>query len=98
MSKGIIRQIDELGRIVLPKEMRKSLDIDSKDPLEIIMMENGFMIKKCPVDCALCGSTEDLVDYEVAVGSDRKEVKKVCTSCLKNLAQIANQNETTTGL
>lgn len=95
MSKGIIRQIDELGRIVLPKEMRKSLDIDSKDPLEIIMMENGFMIKKCPVDCALCGSTEDLVDYEVAAGTDRKEVKKVCASCLKNLAQIANQSETT---
>ena len=44
MSKGIIRQIDELGRIVLPKDMRKSLVIDSKDPLEIIMMENGFMI------------------------------------------------------
>ena len=90
MSKGIIRQIDELGRIVLPKEMRKSLDIDSKDPLEI-----GFMIKKCPVDCALCGSTEDLVDYEVATGTDHKEVKKVCASCLKNLAQIANQSEAT---
>ena len=45
-STGIVRKIDELGRIVLPKELRRTLDIEEKDPLEIFIEDNTIILKK----------------------------------------------------
>lgn len=45
-TRGLERKIDELGRVVLPMEFRKTLNLNIKDPVEIFLLEDGFYIKK----------------------------------------------------
>ena len=45
-TKGMIRKIDELGRIVIPMEFRKTLGIKTNDPVEIFMVKDGLFLKK----------------------------------------------------
>ena len=54
-STGIIRQIDELGRIVIPKEIRKKLEIEIKDPMEIYVDGHSITLKKVEDNCIFCG-------------------------------------------
>ena len=46
LSTGIIRRVDELGRIVIPKEMRRELNIDQKDPIEISIEGQSIVLRK----------------------------------------------------
>ena len=55
-STGIVRQLDELGRIVLPREMRKTLGMEERDPLEIWADGNTIVLRKFRVGCVFCGS------------------------------------------
>lgn len=73
---GIIRPIDDLGRIVLPIELRKKLNIEKKDLLEIFVDGTNIVLKKCQKSCVFCENTDDLIDY--------KE-KTICKDCIKNL-------------
>ena len=76
-STGIVRNMDILGRIVLPMEIRKTFNINPGDPLEIfISEEGGIVFKPCKNDCIFCGSTQDVVLF--------KE-KCVCKKCVKLL-------------
>jgi len=75
-STGMIRRVDELGRVVIPKEIRKKLDIQEKDPLEIYVQEDCIILKKYESNCIFCGNTKDLIEY--------KE-KLICKKCLKDL-------------
>lgn len=75
-STGMIRRVDELGRVVIPKEIRNKLDIQEKDPLEIYVQEDCIVLKKYESNCIFCGNTKDLVEY--------KE-KLICKKCLKDL-------------
>lgn len=78
-STGIVRKVDELGRIVLPMELRKTLQIEPKDALEIFVENEKIILRKYEdnlIKCSFCEDTKDLVDF--------KE-KKVCTSCLEEL-------------
>ncbi|SEU32546.1 AbrB/MazE/SpoVT family DNA-binding domain-containing protein [Paenibacillus sp. NFR01] len=59
-STGIVRRIDELGRVVLPKELRRTLNIDNLDPLEIFVNGEMIVLRKYTPGCVLCGNTEDL--------------------------------------
>ena len=77
-SKGIIRNIDELGRLVVPKEMRTTLDINCNDPVEISMEGNSIILKKHIPFCVFCGNSNDL-----SVFKD----KKICSECLAELAK-----------
>ncbi|OYP55064.1 hypothetical protein CG709_01530 [Lachnotalea glycerini] len=52
-------QVDQLGRIVLPKEMRRSLNIETGEPLDIYLREGIISIEKCKLQCAICGSSEE---------------------------------------
>ncbi len=45
-TRGIIRKLDELGRVVLPKEFRDTLELKEKDKVEIYLLQDGFFIKK----------------------------------------------------
>ena len=54
-STGIVRKVDELGRIVLPIEMRRTLDIAERDPLEIYVEGDGIVLKKVQSACVFCG-------------------------------------------
>lgn len=73
---GMSRPVDELGRIVIPKEIRNALGINTKDLLEIHLDNNTIVLKKSENKCALCGSTDDLLPF-----NDRF----VCTRCTNSL-------------
>lgn len=71
-----IRKIDELGRVVVPIEIRKFLDINERDSLEIFLKDDGIFIRKNQPSCIFCNSNINLQSF-----AD----KKVCKNCIKNL-------------
>lgn len=73
-----VRKIDELGRIVLPIEIRQNLDIKEKDPLEIFIQEEGIFIKKNIPSCVFCNSSDKLKTFSE---------KYICRNCLDKLEQ-----------
>jgi transcriptional pleiotropic regulator of transition state genes len=76
-SLGIVRCIDQLGRIVLPKELRKTLDLKEKEPMEIFMEGNRIILSKYEGNtCTFCNSSEDVSQFKG---------KNVCFSCLGEL-------------
>ena len=75
-STGIVRKVDELGRIVLPIELRRTLNIEEKDSLEIYVDEDTIMLRKYQPACIFCGDAKDVVDYKG---------KNVCAACLREL-------------
>ena len=62
-STGIIRRVDELGRIVLPIELRRTLDIAERDELEIFMENDRIILQKFEPSCVFCASSHGLVTY-----------------------------------
>lgn len=75
-TTGIVRRVDELGRIVLPVELRRTLKIEIRDPLEIYTDGNRIVLKKYENTCIFCGSDENLTEYKG---------KMVCQDCIKAL-------------
>ncbi len=76
-SLGILRRIDELGRIVLPKELRTAFNISSGDALEIYTeRDNTIILKKHQPNCIFCGSDENLKEYKGQL---------VCKSCIDDM-------------
>ena len=73
---GIIRPIDELGRVVLPMELRRTLDLKPKDGVEIFVEKDRIILRKHVPTCIFCGSGADLAPYKD---------KLVCASCLADL-------------
>ena len=78
-ATGMIRQLDSLGRIVLPIELRRSLDINTKDMLEIYVDGNTIQLRKYEPNCHFCGGSQGLTSF--------KE-KLVCKNCLKALKAL----------
>ena len=77
-STGIIRKVDELGRIVLPIELRRTLDIAERDELEIYMEGDRIVLQKFEPSCIFCASAQGLVSYRG---------KNICQDCLRNMAK-----------
>ena len=75
-STGIVRKVDELGRMVIPKELRKTLNIDIKDGLEIYVDGEQIILKKYEPACIFCGEASNIKDYKD---------KNICNSCLNKL-------------
>ncbi|SHK03914.1 transcriptional pleiotropic regulator of transition state genes [Hathewaya proteolytica DSM 3090] len=75
-STGIVRKIDELGRIVIPIELRRVLDIEIKDSLEIFTEGEQIILKKYNPSCIFCANARDVVNYKG---------KNICQSCLAEL-------------
>lgn len=75
-STGIVRRVDELGRIVLPIELRRTLDINEKDALEIYVDGSTVILKKYEPACIFCSNARDVVNYKG---------KLVCQECLDEL-------------
>ncbi|MBF0709131.1 MULTISPECIES: AbrB/MazE/SpoVT family DNA-binding domain-containing protein [Bacillales] len=67
-STGVVRKIDELGRIVIPKELRRTLDINVKDPIEIFTSENRVVLQKYQADMA-CMVTGEILDENQTFGN-----------------------------
>ena len=78
-ATGIVRKVDELGRIVLPIELRRTLNIDIKDPLEIYVDGESIMLKKYQPACVFCGSSDDIRQIKG---------KNVCAACIKELLDL----------
>ncbi|HCC01332.1 MAG TPA: AbrB family transcriptional regulator [Ruminococcaceae bacterium] len=82
---GIVRKVDELGRIVLPKELRNTLNINEKDPLEIYVDEDSkIVLKKYEPACIFCGSMNDIISFKG---------HNVCRECAKKLEKAFNEQE-----
>ncbi len=75
-STGIVRKVDELGRIVLPKELRKMFDIDHKDPIEIYVDGDSIILKKYEPACIFCESATDVVNFMD---------KRICKECISKI-------------
>ena len=78
-STGIVRPVDTLGRIVLPVELRRNLNIEYKDPLEIFVDGEYIMMKKYQPSCVFCDATKDITVFKG---------KNICPKCLKELKEL----------
>lgn len=75
-STGIVRKVDELGRVVLPKELRTILDIEQRDPLEIYVEGDNIILRKYEPSCIFCGDATEVVTFMD---------KKICKNCVAKM-------------
>lgn len=78
-STGIVRKVDELGRIVLPIELRRTMNIEVKDALEIFVDGDQIVLKKYEPSCIFCGNAKDIIHYKG---------KNVCSACAHELGLL----------
>lgn len=78
-STGIVRRVDELGRIVIPKETRDILFIREGDSLEIFRDEKDIVLRKYAPGCAFCGDMRELKEFKGMY---------VCKKCLESIKSI----------
>ena len=78
-ATGIVRKVDELGRIVIPIELRRNLGIELKDPLEIYVDGEQIIFKKYEPACIFCGNARNMTNFKG---------KNVCVDCLANLKDL----------
>ena len=83
-STGIIRKLDELGRVVIPIELRNKFNISEKDPIEIYVEGSNIILKKYEINYIFCGKSGHLKEY--------KE-KQICENCLKKLSTLSEKNQ-----
>ena len=77
-STGIVRKVDELGRIVLHNELRRTLDIAEKDALEIFVEGDNIILHKYHPSCVFCENAKNIISYKG---------KNVCPDCIKKLKE-----------
>lgn len=77
-STGIVRKLDELGRIVLPIELRRTLNIEDRAPLEIFVEDNAVVLRKYEPACIFCGSSKEVTEHHG---------RGVCKACMQELSQ-----------
>jgi len=80
-STGIVRRVDELGRVVLPIELRKTMNIEKRDPLEIFVDGDKVVLKKYEPACTFCGNAKDVTFYKD---------KLICQKCMREITALAS--------
>lgn len=83
-ATGIIRRVDELGRIVIPIELRNKFEITEKDPMEIYVDGSCIILKKIEPNCMFCNSSKKLFTYQN---------KMICEKCLENIKKLSENSE-----
>ena len=78
-ATGIIRRVDELGRVVIPIEIRNQFNIIEKDPIEIYVDDSSIILKKYEPDCIFCGNSKNLIAFKD---------KLVCPKCAEKIGAI----------
>ena len=76
-ATGITRRLDELGRVVIPIELRKQFRISTKDPIEIYVEDDAIILKKHEPNCVFCGNSKNLIKYKG---------KMVCDKCVRKIS------------
>jgi len=79
-STGIVRKVDELGRVVIPIELRRTLGIEQKDALEIYVDNEHIILKKYEPACIFCDNARDVETYKG---------KNICKNCLEELSKMS---------
>ncbi|MDR3591882.1 MAG: AbrB/MazE/SpoVT family DNA-binding domain-containing protein [Negativicutes bacterium] len=79
-STGIVRRMDELGRVVIPIELRRTLDIAEKDGLEIFIDSDKIILRKYEPSCVFCGSNDEVTIFKN---------KRVCQACMTSMGHSA---------
>lgn len=74
-STGIVRKVDELGRIVLPIELRRTLGIEEKDRIEIFVDGESIILRKYQPACIFCDNAKDIINYKG---------KNICPDCIRD--------------
>ena len=83
-ATGIIRRVDELGRVVIPIELRNQFNIVEKDPIEIYVDDSSIILKKYEPNCVFCGNTKNLMSYKD---------KLICSKCSQKIAELDEKEE-----
>lgn len=78
-ATGIVRKVDELGRIVLPMELRRTFGIEKEDPVEIFVDGSNIILRKYEPACIFCGSAIDMLNIRG---------KNICRKCIDELKAI----------
>ena len=78
-STGIVRRVDELGRVVLPIELRNKFGITEKDPMEIYVDGTSIVLKKFEPNCIFCGNSKNLIKYQD---------KLICEKCAEKISNL----------
>ena len=78
-ATGIIRRVDELGRVVIPIELRNKFGITEKDPMEIYVDGTSIILKKYEPNCIFCGNSKNLTEYKG---------KLICDKCANQIGEI----------
>lgn len=86
-STGIVRKVDELGRVVIPIELRRTLGISEKDALEIYVDGERIVLKKYEPACIFTGEVDDTIRYKNKVVSKK---------CILEMYQLLNEQESVT--
>lgn len=79
-STGIIRKIDQLGRIVIPMEVRRNFNIDVQDPIEISVEKGKIVLAKVSNNCIICDRTNKLVTFKG---------KMICQNCFDSMKNFS---------
>ena len=77
-STGIVRKVDELGRIVLPIELRRTLGIEEKDRIEIFVDGESIILRKYQPACIFCDNAKDIINYKG---------KNICPDCIRAMKE-----------
>ena len=77
-ATGRVRKVDELGRVVIPSEIRKNLDIKEKEPMEIFVDGSDIILKKYEKYCLFCSSTKKLTEFKG---------KLMCHKCMEGITK-----------
>jgi transcriptional pleiotropic regulator of transition state genes len=80
-STGVVRNIDDLGRIVIPSELRKALGINLLDSLEIFTDDDSIIFRKYEIVCIFCKDDEEVTHYNN---------KCICKKCLEKIKTLDN--------
>ena len=83
-STGIVRRMDELGRVVIPMELRNQFKIVEKAPIEIFVDGSSIVLRKYEPNCIFCGSTKDLYEYND---------KLICSKCAEKISNLKSKEE-----
>lgn len=77
-ATGIVRRIDELGRVVLPVELRRTLELEVRDSVEIFVEGDAIVLRKVQASCVFCGGTRGVTAFRN---------KPVCADCRRRLRE-----------
>lgn len=76
---GVVRKVDQLGRIVLPKSLRKRYQMNEGDPVEILVQGDHIILERYRPRCVFCGSMVEVAEFKG---------RQVCSNCVKEMSNL----------